>query len=105
VSVLYDRATESEGSKDRFTEKWTRSEVKALLLAFVRPTIPLVENEGKATASVAPEIQDRHVQLMAQVLASIEAIVLLAQVLLLDFDRRVPLNPSLTSPGGGSTNC
>jgi hypothetical protein len=93
VSVLYDRATESEGSKDRFTEKWTRSEVKALLLAFVRPTIPAVENEGKATASVTPEIQDRHVQLMAQVLASIEAIVLLAQVLLLDFDRRVPLNP------------
>jgi len=92
VSVLYDRAAESEGSKDRLVEKWTRSEVRALLLAFIRPTTPAVENEGEITSPSAPEIQDRHVQLMAQVLASVEAIVLLAQALLLDFDRRVPLN-------------
>jgi len=92
VSVLYKRAAESEGSKDRVTEKWTRSEVKALLLAFIRPAASAVVNEGKSTSPSAPEIQDRHVQLMAQVLASIEAIVLLAQALLLDFDRRVPLN-------------
>ena len=92
VSVLYDRVAESEGSKDRFMEKWTRSEVKALLLAFIRPTIPAVESEGEETSSGAPELQDRHVQLMAQVLASIEAIILLAQALLLDFDRRVPLS-------------
>ena len=91
ISVLYDRAAESEGSKDRFMEKWTRSEVKALLLAFIHPTIPAVENEGEVAPPAAPEIQDRHVQLMAQVLASVEAIILLAQVLLLDFDRRVPL--------------
>ena len=91
VSVLYDRAVESEGSKDRFLEKWTRSEVKAMLLAFIRPTIPAVEGEGKAPPATQ-EIQDRHVQLMAQVLASIEAVILLAQVLLLDFDRRVPLS-------------
>jgi len=89
--VLYDRAVESEGSKDRFLEKWTRSEVKAMLLAFIRPTIPAVEGEGKAPPATQ-EIQDRHVQLMAQVLASIEAVILLAQVLLLDFDRRVPLS-------------
>ena len=92
VSVLYDRAVGSEGSKDRFMEKWTRSEVKALLLAFIRPTIPAVESVGEEASPGAPEIQDRHVQLMAQVLASVEAIVLLAQALLLDFDRRVPLS-------------
>ena len=92
VSVLYDRVAESEGSKDRFMEKWTRSEVKALLLAFVRPTIPAVESEGEEASSGAPEIQDRQVQLMAQALASLEAIILLAQALLLDFDRRVPLS-------------
>ena len=92
VSVLYGRAVGSEGSKERFAEKWTRSEVKALLLAFIRPTTPPVEKEGEVASPAAPEIQDRHVQLMAQMLASVEAIVLLAQALLLDFDRRVPLN-------------
>jgi len=92
VSVLYDRAVESEGSKDRFTEKWARSEVKALLLAFIRPTAPAVDNESEEAPPAALEILDRHVQLMAQILASVDAIILLAQVLLLDFDRRVPLN-------------
>lgn len=93
VSVLYDRTTESEGSKDRFAEKWTKVEVKALLLAFVRPTAPVAENESEESPQPAAlEILDRHVQLMAQVLASLEAILLLAQVLLLDFDRRIPLN-------------
>lgn len=91
VSVLHDRAAESEGSKDRFAEKWTRSEVKALLLAFIRPTAPVVE-KGEETSRAATEILDRHVQLMAQVLASLEVIILLAQALLLDFDRCVPLN-------------
>ena len=92
VSVLYDRVTESEGSKDRFVEKWTRSEVKALLLAFIRPTAPAAENEEEGTSPAAPEIQDRHVQLVAQVLASVDAIVMLAQALLLDVGRRIPLN-------------
>jgi len=92
VSVLFDRVVESGGSKDRFAEKWTRSEAKALLLAFIRPTTSAVENEGEVMPPSPPEIQDRHIQLMAQAWASIEAIVLLAQVLLLDFDHRVPLN-------------
>ena len=93
VSVLYDRTMESEGSKDRFAEKWTRSEVKALLLAFVRPAASAGENEGEeAPPSTAPELLDRHVQLVAQVLASLEAVILLAQALLLDFDHRVPLD-------------
>ena len=92
VSVLHDRAVGPEGSKERLVEKWTRSEVKALLLAFIRPTAPAVDKEGGASPPAAPDIQDRHVQLMAQVLASLDAIILLAQVLLLDFDRRVPLN-------------
>ena len=92
VSALYDRAAESEGSKDRFAEKWTRSEVQALLLAFVHPIAPAAENDGEEASPIAPEILDRHVQLMAQVLASIEAIILLAQALLLDFDQRIPLN-------------
>ena len=88
VTVLHHRVVESEGTKDRFAEKWTRSEVKALLLAFIRPTALAVEEASHA----ATEILDRHVQLMAQILASLETIVLLAQALLLDFDRRVPLN-------------
>jgi len=92
VSVLYDRAVESEGSKDRFGEKWARSEVKALLLAFIRPVAPAAGNGGEVASPATPEILDRHVQLMAQVLASLETIILLAQALLLDFDRRVPLN-------------
>ena len=91
VSVLHDRAVGSEGSKERVMEKWTRSEVKALLLAFIRPAIPVVEDEGEAPP-VVREIQDRHVQLVAQALASLEAVILLAQVLLLGFDRRVPLS-------------
>ena len=91
VSVLHDRAVESEGNKDRFAEKWTRTEVKALLLAFIRPTAPVVENEGEGVSSATTDILDRNVQLMAQTLASLEVIILLAQALLLDFDRRVPL--------------
>ena len=92
VSVLYDRSVETEGAKDRFGEKWTRSEVKALLLAFIRPTAPAVDNEGEGVSRPTTEIQDRHVQLMAQILASLEAIIPLAQALLLDFDRRIPLS-------------
>lgn len=84
VSVLNDRVVESGGSEDRLAEKWTRSEVEALLLAFIRPT--------PGASHVAPEIGDRHVQLTAQVLASIGAIILLAQALLLDLDRCLPLN-------------
>ena len=92
VSVLYDRAVELEGGKDRFAEKWTRLEVKALLLAFIRPMAPATESEGEGASFVAAEILDRNVQLMAQILASLEVIILLAQSLLLDLDRRVPLN-------------
>ena len=84
VSVLYDREMESGGDKDQVAEKWTRSEVKALLLAFIRPTT--------GTSRAAPEIRDRHVQLTAQILASVDAIILLAQALLLDLDRCMPLN-------------
>ena len=85
VSWLYIRATEAEGDMDRFAEKWTKSEVKALLLAFIRPTAP-------HTSRATPEIQERHIQLTAQVLVSIETIIFLAQVLLLDLDRCMPLN-------------
>ena len=92
VSVLYDRAVELEGNKERFAEKWTRSEVKTLLLAFIRPTAPAMEKEGEEAVPPAPEILDRCVQLMAQVFASLGAIILLAQALLLDFDCRLSLN-------------
>lgn len=92
VSVLHDRAVESGGSKDRVAEKWTRSEVKTLLLAFIRPITPAPASEVQEEPSPATEILDRHVQLMAQTLASLEAVILLAQALLLDFGRRLPLN-------------
>ena len=82
VSWLYSRTMEVEGSADRFAEKWTKSEVKALLLAFIRPT----------ASRAAPEIQERHIQLTAQVLVSIQTIIFLGQVLLLDFNRSMPLN-------------
>jgi len=36
------------GDKERYMEKWTRSEVKALLLAFIRPDAPPVESEDES---------------------------------------------------------
>ncbi|KIJ51323.1 hypothetical protein M422DRAFT_26742 [Sphaerobolus stellatus SS14] len=75
LQMLHDRAEEVEGNRkrDREKEKWTRSECEAFLW------IICADEEVVET----PPIQDRSVQLTAQILAATEAIQWLAQALLL----------------------
>jgi len=84
LKTLYHRSTRPPISKERLQEKWTKREVRAALSAFIAtPTeeaIPLPQ----------PEIHDRHVQLVAQLLAALESVILLSQVLLFD-EERLPL--------------
>ena len=75
----------SQGGVGNGSQKSGRGQVRALLLASIRPTAPYASR-------AAPEIRERHVQLTAQILASIEAITFLAQVLRLDLDRCMPLD-------------
>jgi len=84
LSSLHDRALRSPANKDQLKEKWTKREVKALLLAFGGHQQPEFPDDGE------PEIHDRHVQLTAQMLTALESVILLSQVLLFD-DERLPL--------------
>jgi hypothetical protein len=79
LKALSDRYVQSPNSKEHLKEKWLKREVKALLLAFVGPSIQMGEEEPSL-----PEIHDRHVQLTAQILTALESVIFLAQVLLLN---------------------
>ncbi|KAJ2914400.1 hypothetical protein MD484_g6017, partial [Candolleomyces efflorescens] len=83
--VLHARALQHEGNKARDQEVWTATEARCLLAAFS------TGHSGKeATTDLGfPELADRNIQLMAQVLAVSEAIEQLSQALLLG--DRVPI--------------
>ncbi|XP_006461222.1 hypothetical protein AGABI2DRAFT_204844 [Agaricus bisporus var. bisporus H97] len=76
VSRLHQRAVET-GSSDKEKEKWTTHEAKCFLAAVLSwPDLPRATNDF-------PPIQDRNVQLSAQLLATLDSINHLAQALLL----------------------
>ena len=79
VSRLYTRAQESGGNKDREKERWTKQEARAFLASFSwhSPQNPEVEDESVP-------VVNRNVQLVAQVLTTMDALERLSQVLLVD---------------------
>ncbi|KAF5354959.1 hypothetical protein D9756_005426 [Leucocoprinus leucothites] len=91
---LHQRELET-GSRDKGKEKWTPHEVKCFLTTLAsRPPNP--PESGAVVSNEFPPIQDRNVQLSAQVLAVLEAIEHLAQTLLL-----TPLAPSIAHQFSG----
>ncbi|KZT00298.1 uncharacterized protein LAESUDRAFT_688293 [Laetiporus sulphureus 93-53] len=80
VMRMHLRAEESKGNKDREMEKWTKDEARAFLAAFSWTSTK--EDLAEAHDSVVP-VQERNIQLLAQVSMAAECIGQLAQVLLL----------------------
>ncbi|KAF7315213.1 XPG-I-2 domain-containing protein [Mycena indigotica] len=89
LQTLSDRALES-GTKEREKERWTRHEARSFLSAFTWADSP-----SPTAPETYPAIEDRNVQLTAQILATLESIVNLSQILLIS--ERLPLPASLFS--------
>ena len=82
---LAERADEAGSSAERQREKWTMRECRAFLLSFAWPCLP---NGSTPVESTVPPLEDRSIQLTAQVLATLDAVEMLCQTLLLT--SRVP---------------
>jgi hypothetical protein len=76
VTRLANRADEAQPSAEREREKWTIREAQAFLASFSWPGGTSVEPSG-------PPLENRTIQLTAQILATFDTIEMLSQVLLL----------------------
>jgi hypothetical protein len=85
VRRLADRSDEAGPGAERQREKWTIREGQAFLLSFAWPCLP---NGDTLVESAVPPLEDRSIQLTAQVLATLDAVEMLCQTLLLT--SRVP---------------
>lgn len=81
VSTLHSRAQESP-SRERERERWTNVEARCFLASFIWGGEPS-EADLIMDPTVYPPIDDRNVQLTAQVLMALEGVEHLAEVLLL----------------------
>ncbi|KAH9846148.1 hypothetical protein C2E23DRAFT_951191 [Lenzites betulinus] len=95
VQRMHARAQENPGVKAREQERWTHAEARAFVAALrgapkARATDADRDGDGGQAAVPVPVIAERSVQLVAQVMAALEAAERLAQVLL--------LAPALASP-------
>jgi hypothetical protein len=84
---------EETGSKEREKERWSKSEAQAFLSSFTwafSDDIAVADHLNLLKASPPPPIDDRNIQLTAQVLMALDTIEQLAQTLLLT--DRVPGN-------------
>ncbi|KAI0665698.1 hypothetical protein C8Q78DRAFT_1063616 [Trametes maxima] len=80
VHRMHLRAQESPGVKERQLERWTQTEARA----FLASTSSFIQHEPTADAATEPvRIVERHVQLVAQVSAALEALEQLSHALLL----------------------
>jgi hypothetical protein len=80
VRRLAGRANEAGPGAERQREKWTIREGQAFLLSFAWPCLP---NGDTSVESAVPPLEDRSIQLTAQVLATFDAVEMLCQTLLL----------------------
>lgn len=87
VHTLHNRWQET-GSKDREKERWAQREVRCFLSSFAWASKDI--SGGVYLESDPPPMEDRNIQLMAQVLMALESIEQLSQALLLL--ERVPSN-------------
>lgn len=85
VRRLAGRADEAGPSAERQRERWTIREGQAFLNSFAWPCLP---NGDTLVESAVPPLEDRSIQLTAQVLATFDAVEMLCQTLLLT--SRVP---------------
>lgn len=76
VTRLANRADEAQPSTEREKEKWTIREAQAFLASFSWPG-------GTSVEPTNPPLENRTIQLTAQILATFDAIEMLSQVLLL----------------------
>src|SRR6266478_6723130 len=76
LSRLADRADEAQRSAEREKEKWTIREAQAFLASFSWPG-------GTSVGPISPPLENRSIQLTAQILATFDAVEMLSQVLLL----------------------
>jgi hypothetical protein len=97
--MMHLRALESP-SKERENERWTKSEACAFLAFYIsrghcRTTLDSPGASEHSTGSEATQLNDRSIQLMAQVLMAVESIHQLSQVLLLS--EQVPVRVHMLS--------
>ncbi|KAI0827841.1 hypothetical protein BC628DRAFT_1409424 [Trametes gibbosa] len=96
VHRMHLRAQDNPGVKARQSERWTHNEARAFLACVSTPAPPVLSPQATLSTSADDQlaaqvpIVERHVQLVAQILAALEASERLAQVLL--------LSPALASP-------
>jgi hypothetical protein len=76
ASRLANRADEAKSSAEREKEKWTIREAQAFLASFSWPG-------GTSVEPASPSLENRSIQLTAQILATFDAVEMLSQVLLL----------------------
>jgi hypothetical protein len=86
VSRLAIRTDEAQHSAEREKEKWTVKEAQAFLASFSWPG-----STSSPVEPTSPPLQNRFIQLTAQVLATLDAVEMFSQVLLLT--NKVP-NPA-----------
>ena len=79
LQCAHSRAQESNGSSANEKEKWTRYEARSFLASFSWSKLP---DDVKENTMTVP-IENRNIQLMAQVLMALESVEHLSQILLL----------------------
>lgn len=100
ISQMMHLRTLELPSKERENERWTKSEACAFLAFYMsqghcRTTLDSPGASEHSTGSEATQLNDRSIQLMAQVLMAVESIHQLSQVLLLS--ERVPVRIHMLS--------
>ncbi|EPQ55032.1 hypothetical protein GLOTRDRAFT_76344 [Gloeophyllum trabeum ATCC 11539] len=88
IRRMHARAVENGNGRDRLKEMWTKREAEAFLANFRSSPSSSDQNATKSGDAGDPAIEDRSIQLTAQISAAMEAVMLLSQTLLLG--RRVP---------------
>ncbi|KDR75736.1 hypothetical protein GALMADRAFT_248404 [Galerina marginata CBS 339.88] len=81
VVYTLDIRWQETGSKEREKERWTKNEARCLLSSFASTSNDI--SQGTRLNSEPPPIEDRNVQLMAQILMALDMIEQLSQSLLL----------------------
>ena len=97
IAFTLHRRWQETLSKEREKERWTKKEAHCFLLSFSSaPSVDgSVETDIQNTSEPLPSIEDRNVQLTAQILMALETIELLSESMMLL--QRVPSNASQLS--------
>ncbi|KAJ8483428.1 hypothetical protein ONZ51_g4729 [Trametes cubensis] len=91
VHRMHVRAQENPGVKERQMERWSQAEARAFLACMFTPHDGSAEIASEDQRSVAVPIQERHIQLVAQLSAALHAAEQLLHVLLLAPQIAIPV--------------